>query len=179
MYVFGYGSLTAAAGHVGATRRVVHALGFRRRWNVAMDNRRTLAGYKYYVDAGTGERPAVFVAFLNLVEHADSNVNGVILPVSDRDLDALDHRERNYDRLEISDRIAEALDGPVWAYLGSDAARRRYEQGAVAKAAIVDASYYEAVADGFRVLGDGALDEYSASTDEPACPIRRLRRIEL
>src|SRR5687767_9643026 len=74
--VFGYGSLLEAAG--GTPRRLS---GHRRRFGVAMDNRRTIPGYKYYLDAATGERPAVFVAFLDIVEDPGSAVEGISFEV--------------------------------------------------------------------------------------------------
>jgi hypothetical protein len=69
-YVFGYGSL-AAAGLAGLNRTprregfVADLEGFERGWGVAMDNTRTVPGYKCYVDR-TGSRPDVCVAFLDL-----------------------------------------------------------------------------------------------------------------
>ena len=60
-FVFGYGSLVRRPDGIPC-----HLLGHRRAWNVAMDNRRTIPGYKYYVDPETGERPPVRVTFLSL-----------------------------------------------------------------------------------------------------------------
>ena len=73
-FVFGYGSLVRRPGGIPC-----HLLGHRRAWNVAMDNRRTIPGYKYYVDPETGERPPVRVTFLNLYPAAEGQVNGVAL----------------------------------------------------------------------------------------------------
>jgi len=103
-FVFGYGSL------MGDGSKRAHLRGFRRVWNVAMDNRVTIPGYKYYVDPD-GSRPAVYVTFLNLVP--GEGVDGVVV---DADLDVLDARERNYARVDVSDAID--VPGPVYAYLG-------------------------------------------------------------
>ena len=59
MYVFVYGSLLGIEVAAPCVLRD-HACG----WDVAMDNRATIPGYKYYVDPGAGERPAVYVTFL-------------------------------------------------------------------------------------------------------------------
>src|SRR5215218_6013856 len=94
VFVFGYGSLASD----GGTPARLH--GYRRAWNVSMDNRVTIPGYKYYLDEA-GERPEVFVTFLNLV--AGDGVDGVVLEVPD--IAALDARERNYARVEVTGSI--------------------------------------------------------------------------
>jgi cation transport regulator ChaC len=179
MYVFGYGSLVAGAGRELASRRLLHAEGLRRTWNVSMDNRLTLEGYKYYVDPDTGERPSIFVTFLNVVEESSSTINGVILPVDTHDLQSLNERERNYDRVDVTERIVEPVDGSVWAYVGSVAARERYEEGVRRGTAVVDAAYYSSVRSQFRRMGEAVYGEFIGSTDEPGCPVRRLRRRDL
>jgi cation transport regulator ChaC len=178
-YVLGYGSLVAGPGHQLAARRLVHAKGLRRTWNVAMDNRLTLEGYKYYVDPDTGERPSIFVTFLNVVQDPASTINGVIVPVDTHELQSLNERERNYDRVDVTERIVEPVDGSVWAYVGSVAARERYEQGFRGGTAVVDAAYYASVRSQFRRLGEGPHSEFRRSTDEPRCPVRRLRRLDV
>jgi hypothetical protein len=157
----------------------VHAEGLRRTWNVSMDNRLTLEGYKYYVDPDTGERPSIFVTFLNVEEDLASTINGVILPVDPHELQSLKARERNYGRVDVTERIVEPVDGSVWAYVGSVDARERYEEGFRCGMAVVDATYYESVRSEFRRLGGRAYSEFVSSTEEPACPVRRLRRLDL
>jgi hypothetical protein len=175
-YVLGYGSLVAGPGHALASSRLVHAEGLRRTWNVSMDNRLTLEGYKYYVDPDTGDRPSIFVTFLNVVEDLGSTINGVILAVGADAFRSLDERERNYERLDVTERIVEPVNGSVWAYIGSAAARERYEEGFRRGTAVVDAAYYDSVRSGFRRLGERAASEFMDSTDDPSCPVRRLRR---
>ena len=177
-YVFGYGSLVGGRSDL-LTHHVVHVAGFRRRWNVAMDNRATLPGYKYYVDPVTGSRPALFVTFLNVVEDRSSIINGVLLPTRDRDLDSLDLRERNYFRLEVTDHVVEDVDSRVWVYIGSEAARRRYETGMTEGTAVVEEDYYNSVRSRFQGLGEPAFTEFIETTDEPECPRRPLRRVNL
>src|SRR3954452_3259035 len=99
-YVFGYGSLAGALEHGGSIARL---RGYRRRWAVAMDNRVDLPGYKYYVDAQSGERPAVYVAYLDLEPDPDNTVNGVAFEATDVELRSLDARERNYERRVVKD----------------------------------------------------------------------------
>ena len=167
-FVFGYGSLFRLAGGIPC-----QLLGHRRAWNVAMDNRRTIPGYKYYVDPETGERPAVHVAFLNVYPAPEGRLNGVAFPVTAGVLDRLDRRERNYDRIDVTPQLDVDLGGTVWTYLGSDAARERFEAGT----AVVSQDYFDAVREAFATVG--GLDEFDRSTDRLTVPLRRLTRVDL
>src|SRR3954451_15812108 len=114
-FVFGYGSLVRRPDGLPC-----NLLGHRRAWNVAMDNRRTIPGYKYYVDPDTGERPPVRVTFLNLYPAAEDRVNGVGFPVTADERDELGRRERTYDPTAVTRLIDAAPGGTVWTYLGSE-----------------------------------------------------------
>jgi hypothetical protein len=168
-FVFGYGSLSGRGG-VPAT-----LAGHRRRWGVAMDNSRTIPGYKYYVEADSGARPDVHVAFLDIQPAPGESVNGVVLPVSPGDLTALDARERNYERIDVTDLIDPRPGGRVWTFAGSDDGRRRCRQ---ADRLVVSRAYLEAVAAAFAALGPEQAARFRASTDEPPCPVD-LRRVDL
>jgi gamma-glutamylcyclotransferase (GGCT)/AIG2-like uncharacterized protein YtfP len=189
--VFGYGSLTARPGPFSTRVLKEHGFvadvaGLRRIWGVAMDNRRDLPGYKYYTDAG-GRRPEVFVAYLDLVPEstapahpgeAAARVNGVCLPVDDAMLEALDRRERNYERIDVSDRI-EAGRAQVWAYIGMAEARARLAEGRRTATAVIDAGYVATVEAGFAALGDGELARVRASLEPGDLPVVQLTRHEL
>jgi cation transport regulator ChaC len=159
-FVFGYGSLLLL-GEVRDDARPSVLHGFRRGWNVAMDNRRDIPGYKYYVDEATGERPAVYVTFLNIWEDDGAQVDGLVFPVDDGTLRALDDRERNYERRDVTAHVQDGFGGRVWAYVGTDDARERFETGRAAGTAVVSAAYESAVG------------------RETNLPLRRLRRIEI
>jgi gamma-glutamylcyclotransferase (GGCT)/AIG2-like uncharacterized protein YtfP len=117
----------------------------RRGWGVAMDNRRTIPGYKVYLDPETGERPAVYVTFLCIWPEPGASVEGALLEVDDDGLAALDRRERNYDRCDVSAHVDS--DGPVWAYLASAAGRERCAAGRAAGSAVVSEEYLASVPD--------------------------------
>jgi len=168
-YVLGFGSLAARDGIPCRLR------GHRRAWGVAMDNRRTIPGYKFYVDAATGERPAVFVAYLDIAPDPDRHVNGVALPMTGEALAALDDRERSYERIDVS--ASTDLDGQVWAYRGRESARERFAAGRRAGTAVVARGYLEQVRAGFAAYG--ALDEFDRTTDPWRPPLRDLRRIDV
>ena len=128
-----------------------------------MDNSVDLPGYKYYVD-DAGERPAVMVTFVNLVE-ADDSVNGMVFPVDASELELLDRRERNYERRRVGDRL--------WAYVGIEAALARYEAGP----SVVSREYLELVRAGFDAAGE--LERFERTTAPPAVPVLGLRRVDL
>jgi hypothetical protein len=131
--VFGYGSLVPGARGAPARLR-----GYRRAWNVAMDNRVTIQGYKYYVDP-EGNRPDVVVTFLNLVP--GEGVDGVVFEADPAELDA---RERQYERVDVTHALAD-VPGPVFAYIGRPEAVARFEAAHREGRAVAQRSYVEAV----------------------------------
>jgi cation transport regulator ChaC len=178
-FVFGYGSLLehpTAAGH----RPVACELaGYRRTWNVAMENARTIPGYKYYLDGVNGERPDCFVTFLNIIREPGHVVNGVVFEVTPEWLSRLDHRERNYERIEVSGEISVPVDGRVWAYTGRGAAVARFETGLRRSRAVISRQYHDGVLADFERIGPEARQRFISLTDPAPCPIVDLRRIDV
>jgi hypothetical protein len=176
-YVFGYGSLLER--HRGWDEPVICELeGYRRVWNVAMDNTRTIPGYKHYVDRGTGSRGPWFVTFLNIVRDPGATVNGVLFEVDEELLERLDRRERNYERIEVSSQIGRGVDGRVWAYVGSRAAVRRFELGCQTGRAVISRDYRDGVRKDFAAAGNEALSRFDDLTEPLPCPILDLRRVD-
>ena len=158
-HVFGYGSLTRRSGTPARLR------GHRRVWGVAMDNSRTIAGYKYYVDARSGERPEVFVAFLDLQPTTDGeSAAGVLFPVTPEELATLDARERNYGRVDVTELVDPRPDGGrVWTYAGSSGGRARRDRGVAEGRLVVSSEYARLVVD----------------PPDPPYPVMELRRVDL
>lgn len=173
--VFAYGSLVARTAPRGPWCLLQ---GYRRTWNVAMDNRVTIPGYKYYVHRETGERPAVFIVFLNVARRPAGLVNGLLVPAADS-LAALDLRERNYVRVEVTRDVWPTPPGRVFTYVGSTEGRQRYVQGATARACAVQRDYHDAVREGFARGGPAALQRFHTSTDPSGCPLLDLRRVDV
>jgi hypothetical protein len=183
-FVFGYGSLVTE-GRVAPTR-AFHPHGFvtdlrdlRRCWGVAMNNRVNLPGYKYYLD-DQGDRPDVYVAFLDLRPAPGQSVNGVCLPVDDDQLAALDQRERNYVRRDLTalGPVAQE-DIRVWAYVGSPAGRRRLTTARAAGRAVIDRTYLDGVREGFERLGPAEHAPCAPSLDPDGLPVLPLHRHDL
>ena len=166
-FVFGYGSLLD-----GATGVPCRLAGWRRRFGVAMDNRRTIPGYKYFLDARTGARPEVCVAFLDVVPEPGASVQGIAAEVDAARLAALDDRERNYARVDVSAALDLELGGPVWAYAGLPESRERYAAAKAAGRAVVARAYVDDVRAGLAAHGL-ALDTV------PEVPVMDLERIDV
>ncbi len=176
-YVFGYGSLVTGVPAAFATE----LRGMRRGWGVAMDNRVDIPGYKCYLDA-QGYRPAVSVCFLDVEADPSTTarVNGVCMEVGDAELTALDRRERNYDRVDVTDRCTADLGGArVWTYRGSLDGRARFDAAARAGTAVIHAGYLESVRAGFRALGETEWTKAAASLQSDELPVLELVRREL
>lgn len=156
-WIFGYGSLVDAerladdlARHgLGlGDYRYCELMGFKRTWSVAMDNTRNEPGYKYYVEAQTGIRPDVYVAFVNIEAHtesAPSGVAGILFEVDPPGLHVLDKRERNYQRCDVTPSISAAVDGAVWTYVGHAEAQARFQHGLATNRLVVDEAYKQTV----------------------------------
>jgi hypothetical protein len=169
-FVFGYGSLAGPGGHLAVLRD--HARG----WGVAMDNTRDLPGYKHYL-AADGSRPAVYVAFLDIAPSPGDLVDGVCRPADLELLAALDRRERNYARVDVSDHVEDA-PGRTWAYLGTPAGRDRLRRGRERGTAVVSRAYLDDVRAGLAVLGAARLERAAPSLAPGDLPVVELRRVD-
>jgi hypothetical protein len=141
-----------------------------------MDNRRELPGYKYYTGPD-GDRPAAYVAFLDVheTEAPDQATNGHCFPVDERQLQQLDLRERNYARLDVSDRI-DANGGRVWTYVGTADGRERLALGRRIGALAIDAYYLRRVQTAFAALGEREYRQSRQSLDPGDIPVIELTR---
>jgi gamma-glutamylcyclotransferase (GGCT)/AIG2-like uncharacterized protein YtfP len=172
--LFVYGSLV---GEAARCSRVAELRGFRPCWGVAMDNTQTVPGYKYYLDEN-GDRPDVFVAFLDVQPDRTGSVTGRCAPVRAEDLRRLDRRERNYERVDVTDAIVDPL-GRTWMYVGSPSGRRRLSRAREAGRAVISREYFDRVEAGFRALGPNEYAGFRDSSALDGLPIRDLVRIDV
>ena len=173
-HVFGYASLVPD----GEPGQVTWMQDVRRTWGVATDNSQGIPGYKMYLRRSDGSRPAVFVAFLDLLPAPGSSVNGVLRPVGKGELDLLDRRERNYDRVEVTASI-ESAPGRVWAYRGSSEGRERLRRAKQDGIAVVSRDYERKVHEGFRALGRSEYQAFLATSELDGLPVWDLERVDL
>lgn len=181
-HVFGYASLVglraAYSGDGGEAPQPGRLYGFRRRWGVAMNNWEGEEGGKHFLDAATGGRPRIRVAYLDIYPQPGSLLNGLALPVDPERLAALDAREANYERIEVTRAFEPPLLGRVFTYLGLPAARERCRQGAAAGDLVVSSAYVSAVRHAFKGLAPDALEEFDRTTDPCPFPERDLRVVD-
>ena len=169
--MFGYGSLL-----LEGTGSLETLHGHRRVWGVATDNVHHIPGYKKYLDRTDGSCPEVYVAFVDIEADSESAVRGLVRPVSDRELAELDARERNYDRIDVTELIDTDVGGPVWTYRGSAEGRARLREGRAAGRAVVSRDYLERVRKGLHALAGGELERFEAQCD---LPVWNLERVDL
>jgi hypothetical protein len=172
-FVFGYGSLVTGheRGHVARLH------GHTRVWGVAMDNRKDIPGYKCYRLRADGSRPAVFVAFVDIQCDPADAVTGVCMPVSAAQLRALDERERNYDRVDVTDAVEGCAKGRVFAYRGSQAGRARLREGVEQGQAVVSSDYLAGVAAGIGAIARAEAEAVQARL--AGLRVLDLERVEL
>jgi hypothetical protein len=168
-HVFGYGSLVREGSGVLATLP-----GHRRVWGVATDNVRMIPGYKMYLNRSDRSRPDVYVAFVDLKPDPSHSVAGLVRPVTEPELAQLDRRERNYDRVEVTDLIEGDFGGPVWTYRGSPEGRARLRRGRAEGRAVVSQAYLEKVHAGLLPLGGGEYERFLADSDLPVWDLDRV-----
>ena len=183
-YVFAYASLVGLREPLTAGGFAYPALegrlrDFRRRWGAAMDNWDPVNDPKHWVVPGSGERPRVRVAYLDIEPVGEGGtVNGIAIPVDAARLETLDAREVNYRRVEVTDAFEPARTGGdspapprrVFTYMATAAARARCRAGAAEANVCVSADYLAATRRAFAALGDAALAEFDRTTEPLAFP---------
>jgi hypothetical protein len=166
--LFAYGSLVSPASARLTLGREVRAsdpvrlAGWRRRWSTFRDN---LAAEKTFARVNGGELPR-FCLGLNLEqEPGGAGPNGVLLELTEAELERLDLREMRYQRTEVTESISSTIqpDASVFAYT----ARPRHHAATPPPGAVILASYARAVEAAFAALGDDQLELYRATTDPP------------
>jgi cation transport regulator ChaC len=170
--LFGYGSLVlpeSAAMTLGrdpGEMRPVRLSGWRRRFSQRRDN---LTCEKTFECEG-GRRPE-WVLGLNVEEGEDGAgpVNGVMLELTEAELDRLDIREIRYDRVDVTGSVdGEDLPERIVTYT----AKEFHFASEPPEDAVILATYATAVEQGFEALGPGELDHYLRTTGPD--PVERV-----
>jgi cation transport regulator ChaC len=181
-YVFGYASLVGlrepfAVG--GAERRPIagRLRGHRRHWGAAMDNWDSANDHKHFVEPGTGERPHLRVAYLDVEADEGGTVNGLAIPVDAARLAVLDAREVNYSRVDVSSAFEPAIPQRVFTYVGTAAARERCRRGAADGNLFASRDYVAATRRAFELLAPDALAEFDRTTEPLPFPERDLKLV--
>ena len=170
--LFGYGSLvlpesaSMTLGRPVGRCRPAELHGWKRRFSQKRDN---LTCEKTFECEG-GRRPE-WILGLNVEEGEDEAgpVNGVVIELTEAELDRLDVREIRYDRFDVTELVAgEDLPVRIVTYK----AKSNHFAPDPPEDAIILASYASAVEQAFDALGPGHLDTYRATTGP--YPVERI-----
>ena len=180
VWVFGYGSLVSpeSFGHTlgrpllrGTDLHRAVLRGYGRRWNYGVT---TFVGETDEPDGST--RRWTIVA-LGIEAAAAETANGVIGWVRDDELAALDERERNYDRVDVTGltEITVPVEGSVVTYVPKLASIELYRAARDRGEAAVERRYWDLVDGAFGDLGPGEQERYRLTTPSPDVPIVAMR----
>jgi cation transport regulator ChaC len=165
--LFGYGSLvlpesaSMTLGRPVGEMRLAHLHDWRRRFSQRRDN---LTCEKTFECAG-GWRPE-WILGLNVEQGEDDAgpVNGVVIELSEAELDRLDIREIRYDRVDVSGSLeGEELPERIVTYT----AKEFHFAPDPPEDSIILATYAAAVELGFESLGPDELEHFLATTPYP------------
>ncbi|MGE4428144.1 MAG: hypothetical protein AB7G37_16960, partial [Solirubrobacteraceae bacterium] len=130
------------------------------------------------VDATTDVRVAGYVAFLDAVEDPDAAIGVLALPVDAERLAALDVREANYARHDVTGALAAVdgtpLPGRTWVYRGTPGGRERARTGRREGSIVVGEAYVAAAREAFGAQPPG-LPPFADTTAPVDIPVRPLR----
>jgi cation transport regulator ChaC len=165
--LFGYGSLvlpesaSMTLGRPVEEPRLARLRDWRRRFSQRRDN---LTCEKTFECEG-GRRPE-WILGLNVEQGEDDAgpVNGVVIELTEAELDRLDIREIRYDRVEVTGSVeGEDLPERIVTYTAKDF----HFAPEPPEDAVILETYAAAVEKGFEGLGSGELDHYLATTPYP------------
>jgi len=165
--LFGYGSLvldesaSMTLGRPAGELRPARLHDWKGRFSQRRDN---LTCEKTFECAG-GWRPE-WILGLNVEGGEDEvgPVNGVVIELTEAELDRLDIREIRYDRVDLTDSIeGEGLPERIVTYTAKDF----HFAPEPPEDSVILATYAAAVELGFTQLDDGELDHYLATTPYP------------
>ncbi len=182
-WVFGYGSLVdpdslgRTLGRTvtpGADFVAAELSGWGRRWNYGVGH---VTGSWQRRD-GVVIDDGVIVA-LGVVASVDESANGIVARVSDIELTALDQRERDYDRVDVTASVS-ITGAPlepgarIVTYVPRPSAIERYETARDRGRAGIRGTYWGLVDAAFAMWGPAALERYRSSTPPPDVPVVAL-----
>ncbi len=179
-WVFGYGSLVDPESLGRTLGRVVtpgvdflaaDLTGWGRRWNYGVGH---VVGSWRRSD-GIVIDDGVIVA-LGVVAAPDEAVNGIVARVSEVEIAALDQRERDYDRVDVTAAVtvhglSPEPDARIVTYVPRPSAVERYEAARDQGRAGIRNTYWGLVDAAFAVWGADQLARYRSSTPLPDIPV--------
>ena len=179
-WVFGYGSLVSPESiswtidrrpEFGIDVFPARLDGYGRRWNYG-----SIVLRGDWTHQGARIEEGVVIS-LGVVADEAEQCNGVVFAVTDDELAALDWRERDYRRVDVTAAVDHEAPGDlvheVVLYVPSPDSIERYEAARDAGRAAIRQTYWDLVHDGFDSLGDdhGAMMRATPPPDVPIADI--------
>jgi hypothetical protein len=162
--LFGYGSLVLPESAAMTLGRPVpeaapaRLLKWKRRFSQARDNRTCEKTF----ECADGRCPE-WILGLNIEKGEDEAgpVNGVVIELSEAELDRLDIREIRYDRVEVTGLVeGEGLPERIVTYK----AKSFHFKPEPPEDSVILATYARAIEEAFEALGPGELERYRVTT---------------
>ena len=165
--LFGYGSLVLPGSASMTLGRPIGEMRLARlhEWKRRFSQRRDNLTCEKTFECDGGRRPE-WILGLNVEPGSDDAgpVNGVVIELTEAELDRLDLREIRYDRVDVTGTVeGEAMPERIVTYT----AKEFHYAPEPPDDAVILATYATAVEKGFEGLGPGELDHYRASTPYP------------
>lgn len=164
--LFAYGSLVSipsaerTLGRPMGRVEPVRLAGWRRRWSQVRDNR---AVEKTFAHAKTGAVPTHCLGLNIEPEDGVPGPNGLLIEITETELERLDLREIRYRRVEVTDAIpSDSRFGRVFSFT----AKPENFAPTPPPGAVVLAPYLRAVEAAFGALGEDQLELYRETTGE-------------
>jgi cation transport regulator ChaC len=165
--LFGYGSLVLPESASMTLGRTVGELrpAKLREWRRRFSQRRDNLTCEKTFECDGGWRPE-WILGLNVEQGEDEAgpVNGVVIELTEEELDRLDIREIRYDRVDVTGSVeGDDLPERIVTYT----AKEFHFAPEPPEDSVILATYAAAVEEGFEGLGPGELDRYLATTPYP------------
>jgi cation transport regulator ChaC len=165
--LFGYGSLVLPESASMTLGRTVGELrpAKLREWRRRFSQRRDNLTCEKTFECDGGWRPE-WILGLNVEQGEDEAgpVNGVVIELTEEELDRLDIREIRYDRVDVTGSVeGDDLPERIVTYT----AKEFHFAPEPPEDSVILATYAAAVEEGFEGLGPGQLDHYLATTPYP------------
>jgi len=170
IYLFGYGSLInpksikRTLGREIKAEDLIEALihDYVRKWQ--------LVDWVMFGENNLGRPiPAIF---LDLMRQVGAKTNGILIPISEEELNKMDKRERNYDRVNVSNLIKPNMSEYIYTYFG------KKEHTSPPKESCVLIEYEKIIDEGFNFWSKAFKQHYYESSISHQFPLKKGKYTE-
>lgn len=158
-YLFGYGSIMSPKSASRGLKRVLHKDDFT---HVVLNGyiRTWTAAESLFFEQTQKEATGVF---LNLSEKIGKKTNGVLIPISEKELEQMKKREKNYDCVDVTNKIETSLEN-ISVFTFITPLERQAKTGI--PNAYIPAGYLDILQDAFNTWGEHFENSYKSTTED-------------